>query len=149
MSLDFKEELHFFRVITFTLTLGVPCEILPLAKDCDRELWFQSLLTVLEFTNSNTERRWQEPWGPDIFRPNFFTAVVFTQLHFFCVFLYVLVLFARGLVVFVSGMSEFLFTIEKEHLQQLDSKSSFYKFIFITGKLFSANTSHSANKNFI
>ena len=38
MSLDLKEELAFFRVITFTLTLAVPCEILPLAKDCEREL---------------------------------------------------------------------------------------------------------------
>ena len=28
----------FFPVITFTLTLGVPSEILPLAKDCESEL---------------------------------------------------------------------------------------------------------------
>ena len=28
----------FFCVITFTLTLGVPSEILPLAKDCERDL---------------------------------------------------------------------------------------------------------------
>ena len=39
MSLDLKEELaFFFRVIAFTLTLGVPSEILPLAKDCEGEL---------------------------------------------------------------------------------------------------------------
>ena len=38
MSLYSKEELAFFRVITFTLTLGVPSETLPLAKDCKREL---------------------------------------------------------------------------------------------------------------
>ena len=126
--------------------MGVPSEILPLAKDCESELWFQSLLTVLEFI-SNTDRRWQEPWGSDIFRPNFFTAIVFTQIRFFCVFLYVLVPFARGSV-FVSGISEFLFMIEEEHLQQLDSKLSFYKMVFITGKLFSASTSH-ANNNFI
>ena len=85
--------------------------------------------------------------GPDIFRPNFFTAIVFTQIRFFCVFLHVLVLFTRGSV-FVSGISEFLFIIEEEHLQQLDSKLSFYKMVFIIGKLFSASTSH-ANKNFI
>ena len=49
--------------------------------------------------------------------------------------------------VFVSGISEFLFIIEEEHLQQLDSKFSFYKMVFITGKLFSASTTH-ANKKF-
>ena len=39
MSLDLMEELaFFFRIITFTPTLGVPSEILPLAKDCEREL---------------------------------------------------------------------------------------------------------------
>ena len=82
------------------------------------------------------------PWGPDIFRPNFFNAIVFTQIRFFCVFLYVLVPTARGSV-FVTGISELLFIIKEEHLQQLDSKLS-----FITGKLFIASTSH-ANKNFI
>ena len=87
--------------------LGVPSEILPLAKDCERELWF-----FLEFI-SNTERGWQEPWGPDIFRPNFFTAIVFTQIRFFCVFLYVLAPFARGSV-FVSGISEFLYLLLKK-----------------------------------
>ena len=81
--------------------MGVPSEMLPLAKDCERELWF----------------------------------------------LYALVPFARGSV-FVSGISEFLFIIEEEHLQQLDSKLSFYKMVFITRKLFSASTSH-ANNNFI
>ena len=81
--------------------MGVPSEMLPLGKDCERELWF----------------------------------------------LYALVPFARGSV-FVSGISEFLFIIEEEHLQQLDSKLSFYKMVFITGKLFSASTSH-ANNNFI
>ena len=39
-------------------------------------LWTWTLIS--KFINifrrfiSNTERRWQEPWGPDIFRPNFF-----------------------------------------------------------------------------
>ena len=86
------------------------------------------------------------PWGLDVFRLNFFTAIVFTQIRFFCVFLYLLVPIARSSV-FVSGISEFLFIIEEEHLQQLDNKLSFYKMVFITGKLFSASTSH-ANKNF-
>ena len=151
MSLDLKEELAFFSCYNYHAYVG--CSVWNIAFG--EGLWTWTLiseffLSVLEFISSNTERRWQEPWGPDIFRPNFFTAVVFTQIRFFCVFLYVLVLFARGLVVFVSGISEFLFFIEKEHLQQLvDSKLSFYKMLFIKGKLFSANISHSANKNFI
>ena len=146
MSLDLKEELAFFSRYNFHPYVG--CSVWNIAFG--EGLWTWTLilefLTVLEFI-SNTERRWQEPWGPDIFRPNFFTAIVFTQIRFFCVFLYVLVPFARGWV-FVSGISEFLFVIEEEHLQQLDSKLSFYKMVFITGKLFSASTSH-AKKNFI
>ena len=49
MSLDLKEELAFFSRYNFhlTLMLGVPSEILPLAKDCEREL---SLIS--EFINS-------------------------------------------------------------------------------------------------
>ena len=43
--------------------------------------------------------------------------------------------------------ASFLFIIEEEHLQQ-HSNLSFYKMLFITGKLLSACTSH-ANKNFI
>ena len=40
MSLRFegRGSIFFFCVITFTLTLGVLSEILPLAKDCEREL---------------------------------------------------------------------------------------------------------------
>ena len=38
MSLDLKEELAFFSRYNRTFPLGVPSEILPLAKDCEREL---------------------------------------------------------------------------------------------------------------
>ena len=34
----FEGRASIFFVLTITLTLGVPCEILPLAKDCEREL---------------------------------------------------------------------------------------------------------------
>ena len=61
-----------------------------------------------------------------------------------CTYLYLL----PAVQSLVSGISEFLFIVEEEHLQQLDSKLSFYKMVFITGKLFSASTSHT-NKNFI
>ena len=76
-----------------------------------------------------------------------FSAPVFLLPPFFAQFVsFVTSTFYRS--VFLSGISEFLYITEEEHIQQLDSKLSFYKMVLITGKLFSASTSL-ASKNFI
>ena len=107
MSRNLKEELAFVSRYNFHAYVG--CSFWNIAFG--EGLWTWTLI-FLEFI-SNTERGWQEPWGPDIFRPNFFTAIVFKQIRFFCVFLYVLAPFARGSV-FVSGISEFLYLLLKK-----------------------------------
>ena len=102
---------------------------------------------ILEFIN-NTERSWQVPWGQDVFRPSLSPATVFRTILFFFLWLFVCNCCTFYRSVFLSGISEFLFITEEEHIQQLDSKLSFYKMVLITGKLFSASISH-ASKNFI
>ena len=72
MSLDLKEELAFFSRYNFHAYVG--CSVWNIAFI--EGLWTWTL--VLEFI-SNTERRWQEPWGPDIFRPNFFLPPSFSH----------------------------------------------------------------------
>ena len=78
---------------------------------------------ILEFIKK-TERSWQVPLGQDVFRPSLFTATVFCTTRFL---LWLLVCncctFYRS--VFLSGISEFLYITEEEHIQQLDSKLSF------------------------
>ena len=102
---------------------------------------------ILEFIN-NTERSWHVPLRSRRFPPESFYCHRFSHNSFL---LWLLVCscctFYRS--VFLSGISEeYLFITEEEHIQQLDSKLSFYKMVLITGKLFSASTSL-ASKNFI
>ena len=68
-----------------------------------------------------------------------FYAPVFLLPTFFAQFVsFVTSTFYRS--VFLSGISdEYLFITEEEHIQQPDSKLTFYKMVLITGKLFSAS----------
>ena len=129
------------KVLQFPYVMGPPSEILP---------WWRRIVNVNSDFRVYQQHREKLTSALRSRRPSrpSFVFLLPPLLAQFVSFVPPCMYWSLCRSVFVSGISEFLFITEEEHLQQFESKLGFYKMVFITGKLFSASTLH-ANKNFI